>query len=627
MSVRQPERRGDQGATFPTRHSLILGGSVLGIGMALLLRYALGWSGFRADAPLVGVLVFGGVPQLIALGAKLLRREIGSDVLAGISILTSAVLGEYLAGALVVLMVSTGAVIERFAVARASGALQALARREPTAAHRRRADQIEDTPLEEVRVGDELIVFPHECCPVDGRVIEGSGSMDESYLTGEPFKMRKSPGSDVISGAVNGETGLTIRATRVAADSRFAKIMKVMRDTEEKRPRIRRLADRLGAIYAPLALLVAAIASFASGSAVRFLAVLVVATPCPLLIAIPVAVVGAITLAAERSIIIRDPAVLEQIDSVRTIIFDKTGTLTLGIPKLTDQVVLSGQDRAETLRLVASLEQYSKHPLAGALLAAAKEEGLALEPAMEMAEPPGEGLRGRVANHEIVVTGRNALERRDPSITTPLPSVGPGLECLVLVDGQLRGLYRFQDAPRSDSRTFVQHLGPKHRFDRVLLVSGDRAPEVEYLARQVGITEIFAGRKPEDKVAIVSEETKRARTLFLGDGINDAPALQAATVGVAFGRGSDVTAEAAGAVILDGSLRRVDELFHLSRRMRRLALESAVGGMVLSAVGMALAAGGLLPPVLGALAQEGIDVLAILNALRIIIPPRTLSDF
>ena len=609
------------------KEPFILGGSAAGIGIHLLLKGVLGIAGWKATLPLWGVLALGGIPLLIDLARKIARRELGSDLLAGVSIVTAAMLGEYLAGALVVLMLSSGAVLEAYAVGRASGALRALAKRAPTIAHRRRDETLEDVLLPDVHIGDALVVFPHEICPVDGHVVEGSGSMDESYLTGEPFEIRKIPGSDVMSGAVNGESAITIRATRLVADSRYAKIMRVMRDTEEKRPKLRRLADRLGALYAPVALAIAVAAAVLANSPVRFLSVIVIATPCPLLIAIPVALIGAITLAARRSIIIRDPAVLEQIESVRTIIFDKTGTLTVGAPRLVDQVTAPGVDRRDLLRVVASLEQYSKHPLAGAILAAAREERLSLDPATEMSEPPGEGLRGKVSGHQVTVTGRGGFTRRDPGAARLLPAPDAGLECILLLDGRYAGLYRFRDAPRTESRPFVLHLGPKHRFDRVLLVSGDRESEVAYLAGEVGITEIHAGKTPEEKVAIVNEETKKARTLFLGDGINDAPALLAATVGVAFGQRSDVTAEAAGAVILEASLRRVDEFFHLSRRMRTIALQSALGGMALSALGMLVAAAGWLPPVGGAVAQEAIDVLAVLNALRVMIPPRRLSDF
>lgn len=623
--IRLPSRP-DAPKTAPRRDWYIAVGSLAAILLHVLLRYGMG-AGLGSNVPLFAALLLGGGPLLIDLLLKIARRDIGADLLAGIAILTAVLLGEYLAGALVVLMLAGGAALEHFAVGRASSALHALAKRTPSVAHRRREDRVEDVALDEVAVGDALVIFPHEICPVDGVVVEGHGRMDESYLTGEPFEIRKTPGSEVLSGAVNGERALTIRATRLVVDSRYAKIMQVMRDTEQKRPRLRRLGDRLGAVYTPVAMAVALGAWMATGHPVRFLAVLVIATPCPLLIAIPVAIIGAISLAAKRSIIIKNPGVMEQIETVRTIIFDKTGTLTYGMPTLTDQSVAPGTDAAELLRLAASVEQYSKHPLAGAILRAARKAGLALEAASAMSERPGESLRGTVGGHDMLITGRRALAQLDPVAAASLPPAGSGLECVVLVDGRFGGLYRFHDAPREESRSFVGHLAKRHRFERVLLVSGDRESEVAYLAGEVGITEIHAGKSPEEKVVIVAEETRRARTLFIGDGINDAPALLAATVGIAFGRHSDVTAEAAGAVIMEASLKRVDEFFHISRRMRRVALQSAVGGMLLSIVGMAFAAAGLLPPVAGAVAQEAIDLLAVLNALRVLLPGATLTDF
>lgn len=577
------------------------------------------------EIPLLAGLVFGGLPLLVELLTKILHREFGSDLLAGISIVTAALLGEYLAGALVVLMLSGGEALEAYAVRSASSALKALARRVPSQAHRRADGQMTDVALNEVQVGDTLVVFPHEICPVDGTVIEGHGSMDESYLTGEPYVMSKTPGSLVLSGAINGEAALTFRADRIAVDSRYAKIMEVMLAAEQRRPRLRRLADQLGAWYTPLAVALALTAWAISGEAVRFLAVLVVATPCPLLIAIPVAIIGSVSLAARRGIIIKDPAVLEKIDTCRTAIFDKTGTLTYGRPTLTELVPGPGFDREKVLGLVASLERYSKHPLAAAVLDAATAEGLKPEDATEVSERPGEGLRGTVAGHALQITSRRKLMVQQP--TLELAGVeGSGLECVVLIDGRYAGTLRFRDRPRAEGASFIHHLGPRHHFDRLLLVSGDRESEVRYLAEQVGIQEVYGGQTPEQKLEIVRRETARANTIFLGDGINDAPALTAATVGLAFGQNSDVTAEAAGAVIMDASLEKVDELLHISRRLRSIALQSAVGGMALSVVGMLLAATGYLSPVAGAVAQEVIDVAAVVNALRVALPPRTLTD-
>jgi heavy metal translocating P-type ATPase len=602
----------------------IAGLATLGIVAHLWLRWWTDAPQAARDLPLYVVLAAGGAPLVIDLAAKALRRQFDADLLAGLSIVTAVLLGEYLAGTLVVLMLSGGEALETFAVGRASSVLRALARRVPSSAHRRSPGGTEDVPLDAVRIGDELIVFPHEICPVDGVVVDGRGVMDESYLTGEPFMMPKAPGSEAFSGAINGEHALTLRATRLAVDSRYARIMQVMRDSEQRRPRLRRLADELGTWYTPVAVGLAVAAWLWSGEPVRFLAVLVIATPCPLLIAIPVAIIGSISLAAERSIVIRDPAVLERIDRCRTIVLDKTGTLTYGQPALTDRLTAPGADDRRVLHLAASLERYSKHPLAEPILRAAAAEGLVPLEATEVRERPGGGLEGVVDGERVRIGGRRQAEALGAA---GLPPPSAGLECVVLLGDAYAATYRFHDVAREDGHYFVRHLGPRHRFDRVLLVSGDREEEVRYLAERVGITEVHAGQSPEQKVAITRAEASRAPTLFIGDGINDAPALVSATVGLAFGHQSEITAEAAGAVIMDTSLKRVDELFHIARRMRRIALQSAVGGMSLSVVGMLAAFAGLLQPVSGAVVQEIIDLVAVLNALRAAFPGERLSDY
>ena len=587
------------------------------------LRYLSDVSQTVWQAPLLVALGAGGVPLLVRLTRKLFEREFGSDHLAGISIVTSVILGEYLVGVIVILMLSGGTALEQFASRRASSVLDALARRMPEVAHRRVGRNVSDVKLTDIAIGDILAVFPHEICPVDGVVIEGNGKMNEAYLTGEPFEIEKMPGSLVISGAINGDTAVYIRAERLAADSRFARIMRVMRDAEQRRPRIRRLADKLGAWYTPVALALAAMAWAFSGQAHRFLAVVVVATPCPLLIAIPVAVLGAISLSARRGIIIKNPAILEQVDRCRTIIFDKTGTLTYGKPSLSKILTAPGFTEEEVLRLTASLERYSKHPLSQAIQEAAQKANLPVELVSEISERPGEGLRGTVDHHNLWITSRSKVSGQN--IT--LPPVTSGLECLVFIDGGYAATFRFHDTPRTDSRTFIGHLKPRHAVNRVLLVSGDRDQEVRRLANEVGITQVHSAKTPEDKVAITREEVSLSPTLFVGDGVNDAPAMQAATVGVAFGAQSEVTSEAADAVILETSLGRVDELMHIARRMRRIALQSAVGGIALSIVGMLVAAFGYLPPLGGAVAQEIIDLAAVVNAVRVAIPPRDLTDF
>ena len=597
--------------------------ALLGLFTHLVLRFT---DPPHAPLPLLAILIAGGTPLLFDLLRNIFAGDIGSDLLAGISIVVSLLLGEYLAGAIIVLMLAGGTGLEQYASRRASSVLAALAKRMPRVAHRIVGVQITDVNLEELKLEDKVSVFPHEICPVDGAVEEGNGSMDESYLTGEPFQISKGPGANVLSGAINGETALRIKVTSLPVDSRYSKIMRVMREAEQNRPRLRRLADRLGAWYSLVAIAVACAGWAVSSDPKRFLAVLVIATPCPLLLAIPITIMGAISAAANRSIIIKNPGMLELIDTCRTVIFDKTGTLTYGKPSLTDVQTALPLTENEAVQLAASMEQYSKHPLAASLLASAKERGIVLHTAESISERPGEGLTGIVQSSKLKIVSRKQAIAIGVQ-PAELPPQIPGMECILLRDGEYAAAFRFQDAPRHNSHSFIQHLGPRHQIDRLMLLSGDRETEVRYLAGQVGINEVFFSKSPEEKLAIVREETKRANVIFLGDGVNDAPSMQAATVGIAFGPNCDITAEAADAVVLVASLEKVDELIHIGRRMRRIAIESAVGGMALSMFGMLLAAAGYLTPVAGAIAQEVIDATAVLNALRMTLPSEDLRDF
>jgi heavy metal translocating P-type ATPase len=611
---------------------VIAGVAIAAIALHLVLRASLSshvaaWGIELQELPLLVALAVGGIPLVWGLARRAMQLEFSSDLLAGISIVTAVLLGEYLAGTLVVLMLAGGQALEAYAVRHASSALQALARRMPSHVHRKTDGTLSDIELNQVAVGDLIVVLPHETCPVDGTVVEGRSTMNEAYLTGEPYLLPKAVGAAVLSGAINGEGALTVRAEKKAVDSRYAKIMQVMHESEQRRPRLRRLGDQIGMWFTPLAVAIAVVAWIASQDPVRFLSVLVVATPCPLLIAIPVVIIGSVSLAARRGIIIKDPAVLETIDTCRTAIFDKTGTLTYGEPKLTAIELAEGFGRNDLLTAVASLERYSRHPLAAAVVDATAREGLPLEEATEVRERPGQGLQGMVGGRMIEVTSRKKVAARSSEMASLIPTLQGGLECVVLIDGHYAGLFRFRDEPRVEGKSFVSHLQPRHGFDRVLLVSGDRESEVKYLAEKVGISDVYASQSPEQKLTLVREEVIRTNTVFMGDGINDAPALAAATVGIAFGQSSDVTAEAAGAVIFDSSLERVDELLHIGRRMRAIALQSAIGGMLLSSLGMLVAAAGYLPPVAGAITQEVIDVLSVLNALRALLPPRVLTDY
>ena len=454
------------------RNLIIAWIALTGIVWHLILRYGVRSANDSIDMPLFVVLAAGGLPLVAELSVKLWKKEFGSDLLAGISIVTAVMLREYLAGAIVVLMLSGGEALEAYAMKRAASVLEALAKRMPSVAHRKTDFVIRDVALDEVAVGDTLVVYPHDICPVDGTVVEG----------------------------------------------------------------------------------------------------------------------------------------------------------TYGEPELMDQMLVPGFDHSEVLGLVASIERYSKHPLARAILKRAKDEKVSMSEATEVSEPPGKGLRGVVNGRNVEITSRSKALARKISGAENISPVGTGLECVVIIDHRFAAVYRLRDAPRKEGHSFIKHLGPKHSFNRLLIVSGDRESEVRYLADEVGIDEVYAEQSPEQKLAIVRAETLKAKTLYVGDGINDAPAMMAATVAMAIGQNSDVTAEAADVVAMENSLNKIDEFMHISRHMRTVALQSAVGGMVLSVAGMVLASAGYLTPVAGAICQEIIDVLAVLNALRAAFPPTIISD-
>ena len=584
-----------------------------------------------AQGPLILVVIVGGAPLVWEVLAALARREAGVDLLAAVAIITSIAMGEWLVGAIIVLMLSGGEALEDAATARASAVLDALSERSPALAHRLRGSHLQDGTDEvtagEIAVGDRVLVRPHELVPVDGEVVEGRGTMDESYLTGEPYIVPKSVGSAVLSGAVNGEDSLVIEASAAAADSRYAQIVNVLTEAETRRPPIRRLADRLGGWYTALSLAIGIAGWLISGDPQRFLAVVVIATPCPLLIGVPVAIIGAISLSAKRGIIVKNPEMLEQISTTRTVIFDKTGTLTYGRPTLTESFLAPGLSEDSVLALAAGAERYSRHPLAAAIVDGATHRGLEVPEVESVSERPGEGLDAQVAGRRVQITNLRGAIEIDGDAAKYAPAEQSGLECVVLIDGTYAATLRFRDQPRGGAADFVAHLPGRHGVDRTMLVSGDRESEVRYVADQVGIPEVHVGISPEGKLEIVREVTAEARTLFLGDGINDAPAMTAATVGVAFGAAHDVTSEAADAVVLDSSLERLDDLIHIGERMRRIALQSALGGIGISLVGMGFAVFGLITPIVGAILQEVIDLAAILNSARVAIDKGSMADF
>jgi heavy metal translocating P-type ATPase len=592
---------------------LTAGGSVI-----FLLGYL--FNAPYSDFILLAIIIIGGLPLISQIILRVFKGELNADILALVAIITAIITGEYLAGVLIILMLSGGLALEKFAIERASSALMALSERMPQIAHQVIDNEIKDINISDIEVEMHLMIMPHEVVPADGEVLNGYSTMDESFLTGEPYQLSKGPGSTVLAGAINGEGAVSIKVSKSVTDSRYELITQVLRNAERARPKIRRIADRLGALYTPFCLLIATLAAVFSGELNRFLAVCVVATPCPLLIAIPVAIMGAMSLAAQRGIIIKDPAILEEINECSTLIIDKTGTLTLGQPILTKITAFSNYNQEELLQMVASVEQYSRHPLAHPI----KERAAHLTKLTvdHLTEKPGFGLVGQIAGKTIQITGRKNIT---PDLLKSLPESSEGLECLVMIDGELAGIFEFHDTPRKNLAPFFSHLFPHHQIKKTIIASGDRISEVAYLAKGLNITELHANLTPEDKVAIVRKENAISKTIFVGDGINDAPALVSAHVGIAFGLQRGVATEAAGAIILDSSLVKVDELLHISQQLKRIALSSSIGGMTLSIFCIVLAAGGLLPPVAGAIAQELIDILSILNALRASRAPKILS--
>jgi len=578
-----------------------------------------------AQTVLLVAILIASLPLLVELVRQLWKRNFSVDVLASLSIASAVAFRQYWVAAVVILMLSGGKALEDHATRRASSVLGALAKRMPHIAHRVGADGSQiDIEAEQIGIGDLLAIHPHELCPVDGVVITGNGSMDESYLTGEPFLLAKAPGTTVLSGSINGDAALIIQATRIVADSRYARIVQILRDSELNRPRMRRIGDRLAAWYTPAVIAIAILSWIFGGDSERFLAVLVIATPCPLLLAIPIAIIGAISVAARRGIVIKDPALLEKIGSCEMLIVDKTGTLTYGRPALDDVLCCGAWSRREILHLAASLEQYSKHPLGAAVLNAARREGAELSATQDLFEIPGRGVTAHTDGHMVTLTGRNQLSKR---AANELPEIAPGLECVVLIDGELAGLLRFRDEPRVESKPFLRHLRSRHGIKKIVLLSGDRRAEVAAFGRLMEIAETHGGKSPEEKLAMVRELTAAHRTLYIGDGINDAPAMMSATAGIALGVNSDITSEAAGAVILRSSLASIDELIHIGTKLRSIALTSAVGGLSLSAIGIAASAFGYLKPIEGAILQELIDLASILYALRIVLPSASVGDF
>ena len=545
-----------------------------------------------------------------------------ADLVAMLAVVTALLLGQPLAGLIVVLMQTGGEALERYAEGRASRAVHDLEAAAPRQAHRVRAGITEDIEADAVAEGDELLVRPGELVPCDGIVLAGRSHVDTARLTGEPLPVSAAAGTRLLSGSLNLDGPLTLRVTAPARASQYARIVELVRTAQASKSPLQRLADRYAVWFTPLTLLVCAAAYWGSRDPLRVLAVLVVATPCPLILATPVAVVGGINRAARRGIVFRHGSALEQLAGITVAVFDKTGTLTVGRPRVGRVWVAPPYTEAELLRLAAAIEHGSGHLLARTLCDEAEARAIPQAAADEVIESPGEGVSGRVEGRAVAVGGRSYVLRHHPAAVEGLRDALAGagvnkLRAYVAVDGRGAGVVEYADRIRPGITRFFRALR-RLGVHRVMLLSGDEPANAAAVARAVGIDEVYGGLLPEDKVAIVRRLVAEGeRVLMAGDGTNDAPAFGSATVGIALASGGGgIAAEAADAVILADDPTRIAEAMVISRRTLRLARQSIWAGLGLSGIAMVAAGLGYIPPVAGALLQEAIDVAVILNALR-----------
>jgi len=564
-------------------------------------------------------------PLAVAVAADIRRHKLGVDLIALLAMGGSLALGQFLAGAVIALMLAGGQALEAYAGARARRDLSALLERAPRVAHRYEDGHLAAPAIDEVGPGDLLLVMSGEVVPVDGLVEGKPAVLDESALTGESRPVERSPGEAVRNGTVNASGPFRLRAVATAADSTYAGIARLVRQAETEKAPFVRLADRFSLVFLPLTLGVAAIAWAISGDPVRALAVLVVATPCPLILAAPVAILAGVSRSARRGVIVKGGRALEALARARTLVLDKTGTLTMGAPALAGLEAFGADPETEVLRLAASLDQVSQHVLAGAVVRAARDRGLRLALPAGVAERPGWGIRGEVEGRQVAL-GKLAWLQTGDGLPDGVRRVrrrtalDGSSSVFVALDGEVAGALILHDPVRPDAPRTLRAMR-RAGIERVVLASGDHAEVAAVVGAGIGADLVLAERSPEEKVAAVLAERARGPVLMVGDGINDAPALAAADVGVAMGaRGATVSAEAADVVLTVDRLDRLSEAITIARRSRAIALQSVVAGMGLSLAAMLVAAAGRLPPVAGAVLQEGIDVAVIANALRALGP-------
>ena len=557
--------------------------------------------------------------------AVVVERSLGVDTIALVAMVGALALDQELAGVVIGLMYSGGASLEAIASRRARRELTALVQRVPRVAQLRVDDGLQEVPVESVQVGDTVLVRTGEVIPVDGTLLDREAVIDTSTLTGEPLPERVRPGMPVLSGTANAGPPFDVRAERPASESAYAALVRVVDQAQSHRAPMVRMADRYAGFFLPATLLIAGAAWAISGDAVRGLAVVVVATPCPLILAAPIALVSGVSRAARSGVIVKGTPAIESLGEARTVLFDKTGTLTVGTPEVREIVTRDSFSESELLRLAASLDRMSAHILGEALVAAAQEAGLELSMPAHVQEEPGQGIAGSVDGHRVLVGSRAFMHdaevpQSEIDASALASTRGSGeAHVVVAVDGHVAGVVVMADELRPDAREVVARLraeGIRH----VAMASGDRRSVAERVGRELALDRVYAELSPEEKLEIVQrirDDQNLRKVVMVGDGVNDAPALALADVGIAMGAaGATVSAETADAVITVDRIDRVADAVHAGRRSLYIARQSVVFGMGVSLAAMVVAAFGYLPPVAGALLQEGIDLAVILNALR-----------
>lgn len=574
----------------------------------------------RAD--LASTVWFVGVtPVLAALVVEILRSlrqgEVGLDIVAALSMTAALAFGETLAAAVVAVMYSGGTFLESFAEGRARREMHDLLSRVPRTATRHKNGGLEDVPLDEIAPGDRLLIRQGDVVPVDGTIASDAAFLDTAALTGESLPARLSQGAEAMSGSTNAGAPFDLTATRLAAESTYAGIVRLVEEAQHSKAPMARLADRWSLGFLLVTVTIAFAAWWFTGDPIRAVAVLVVATPCPLILAVPVALVAGLSRAAHFGVLVKGAGPLEAMARIRTLILDKTGTLTDGRPQIVSIETLGDITETELLRLAAALDQASKHPVAQAVVAAAKQRDLVLPVPTEVEEIPGEGVLGRVEGQAVIVGGNGFVAERSGLGANAQPALSAGAVMVaVAVDGQMVGHLVMADPLREGTREMLAGLR-REGVSRILLATGDRPDVAERVTEGLGLDGLRAGLTPDQKVLLVLSERKNGPVMMVGDGVNDAPALAAADVGVAMGaRGAAASAEAADVVLLVDRVDRLGPGIEIARRARRIAVESVIAGIGLSVAGMIAAAFGYLTPVQGALLQEVIDVAVILNALR-----------